>query len=293
VPKSKPALSVVIPCYNEQDAIADTVTRITDTLADTVPFELIIVDDGSTDGTSETLTGIAADQPALRLSRHERNRGYGAALKTGIAMADAEMVVITDADGTYPIDRIPDLLDAADGFDMVVGARTGESVDYPFIRRIPKLFLAGYASWIVGERIPDINSGLRLFRKSAVERYLHLLPNTFSFTTTITIAMLTDNRQVRFVPINYHRRVGHSKIQPIRDTLRFFHLILRTGIYFAPLRAFAPIILGFGLGFLASLFHDLFVIRDITDKTLILLTFTLNLGLFALLADLIDKRMRR
>jgi glycosyltransferase involved in cell wall biosynthesis len=223
---------------------------------------------------------------------HRRNRGYGAALKTGIRRATSELIVITDADGTYPNERIPELVGIAAGenADMVVGSRTADDVTYPLIRKIPKWFLRRWASWIAGQNIPDMNSGLRVFRKSVVERFLNILPDGFSFTTTITLAMLTNFYDVRYVPISYAARVGQSKIRPIRDTLHFCQLILRTGMYFAPLRVFLPLAGVLFLGFLASLGYDLFVARNLTDKSVLLLLFSMNTGLFALLADMIDKR---
>jgi hypothetical protein len=173
-----------------------------------------------------------------------------------------------------------------------VGARIGSNVKYPLIRRIPKIFLKRYASYAAGASIPDINSGMRVFRRSVAARFLKILPNGFSFTTTITIAMLTNGYEVKYVPISYAGRVGTSKIKPIRDTLKFIQLILRTGMYFAPLRVFLPFVGLLLLGFAVSLAYDVLVLKDLTEKTLLLLLFALNTGLFALLADMIEKRAR-
>jgi hypothetical protein len=133
---------------------------------------------------------------------------------------------------------------------------------------------------------------MRVFRKSVVERFLNILPDTFSFTTTITLATLTNRYRVRYEPIDYHARIGQSKIKPIRDTLRFVQLILRTGMYFAPLRLFLPVAGVFFLGFCATLFQDLFIRQDLTERTLILFVTAAQLAMFALLADMIDKRGR-
>jgi hypothetical protein len=173
---------------------------------------------------------------------------------------------------------------------MVVGARTGENVQYSALRKIPKWFLTRFAQWMARQPIPDINSGLRVFRKEIADRFLHVLPDTFSFTTTITLAMLTNRFRVHYEPIDFRQRLGKSKIKPIRDTLRFIQLILRTGMYFAPLRVFLPVAGIFFLGFLATLAYDLFVLQDLTEKTLILLVSSAQLAMFALLADMIDKR---
>jgi len=189
----KPAarFSIVVPCFNEEGAIIETVKAIREALAQAGVYELILVDDGSTDRTAALLAEAAANDDVLQVVSHDHNRGYGAALKTGMRRATSELIVITDADGTYPIDRIVDLVEVAEGADMVVGSRTAADVEYPLIRKIPKVVLMAYASWMAGERIPDINSGLRVFRRSIAERFRRILPNGFSFTTTITLAITT------------------------------------------------------------------------------------------------------
>ncbi|HLO48383.1 MAG TPA: glycosyltransferase family 2 protein [Kamptonema sp.] len=285
-----PVFSLILPVYNEEDGVATTLDRIQETLKSSeCKYELLVVNDGSTDGTRD----ILQSRTDIKVIEHNRNRGYGAALKTGIRYAKYPLIVITDADGTYPNERIPELVMLAMQADMVVGSRTGENVRYSNLRKIPKWFLVRFAEWITDCNIPDLNSGMRVFRKSVVERFLSILPDTFSFTTTITVAMLTNNYIVRYVPIDYHYRVGKSKIKPIRDTIRFMHLILRTGVYFAPLRVFIPVACVFFIGFLITLSQDIFVRRDLTEATLILLVAATQLGMFALLADLIDKRCDR
>ncbi|MDH3601554.1 MAG: glycosyltransferase family 2 protein, partial [Candidatus Tectomicrobia bacterium] len=168
-----------------------------------------------------------------------------------------------------------------------------EDVTYSKIRMIPKAFLRRFACWIAQQNIPDINSGMRVFRKSSAERYMNILPDGFSFTTTLTLAMLTNYYDVRYVPINYAPRLGKSKIHPIMDTLKFFQLIIRTGTYFAPIRVFSPLIVLLSIAFLISLNYDLVVGKNLTDKTVIFLMFTINTTIFTLLADMIDKRMSR
>ncbi len=290
---SGPAFSLIIPCFNEEDSICETVDQLLGYLADGPPYEIIVVDDGSTDASAAKLAEAVEHQPTVRVITHPQNRGYGAALKTGIRQSQAELIVITDADGTYPNERIPELVALAAGADMIVGARTGDNVQYSWLRRIPKVVLSGYAAWLARRRIPDLNSGLRVMRRGVVEKFLGILPDTFSFTTTITLAMLINFYNVQYVPISYSKRVGRSKIKPISDTLRFFQLILRTGMYFAPLRVFFPIGLLLGCGFLASLAYDVFILRDLTEKTLLLLLFSMNTAMFALLADMIDKRVAK
>ncbi len=285
-----PDFSVVVPCFNEEGAILETIAAIRRHLAEAGKWELVIVDDGSTDDSPRILDQAAAEDPALHVVHHSRNQGYGAALKTGIRRAASDVIVITDADGTYPNDRLPELIQLMDDADMVVGARTAADVQYPFIRKVPKAFLRRYASWLAGQNIPDINSGMRVFRKSVAERFMKMLPDTFSFTTTITLMMLRNRYIVQFVPIGYSARVGKSKIKPIRDTLRFVQLLIRTGMYFAPLRVLLPVSVMLLLASMGTLLYDVFSKDNLTDKTVLLFSFGLNTAIFALLADMIDKR---
>jgi glycosyltransferase involved in cell wall biosynthesis len=286
----QPRFSLIVPCFNEEGAIRRTLTELRSTLTAAGDYEIVVVNDGSTDDTSRILTECEREDPALRVVNHGRNRGYGAALKTGIRHAASDLIVITDADGTYPNQRIGELVDLAEHADMVVGARIADDVQYPLIRKIPKVFLRAYAVWIAGQDIPDLNSGMRVFRRSIAERFLNILPDGFSFTTTITLAMLTNRYIVHYVPIGYKARIGRSKIKPIRDTLGFFQLILRTGMYFAPLRIFSPLLTLFFLAFAVSLGYDVAVLGDLREATLLLMILFLNTTMFALLADMIDKR---
>jgi len=285
-----PDFSLILPLYNEEKSLVATLEHLQSILK-SVPCqsEIIVVNDGSTDHTGK----ILQQYPTIQVIHHGINRGYGAALKTGIRYAKYSIIAITDGDGTYPNERIPDLVKLANQADMVVGARIGANVRYSRIRKIPKWFLVRFAQWVTKYRIPDLNSGMRVFRKPVVERFLTILPDTFSFTTTITIAMLTNNYIVHYEPIDYYHRVGKSKIKPIRDTLGFIQLILRMGVYFAPMRIFFPVASLFFAGFLISLFQDVFIRQDLTESTLILFVAATQIGMFALLADMIDKRSNR
>jgi glycosyltransferase involved in cell wall biosynthesis len=188
----------------------------------------------------------AAEAAGARVLRHAVNRGYGSALKTGILAARHEVIVMTDADGTYPSDQIPTLLDELDQADMAVGARIGSHVRIPLSRRPAKWILGWLANRIAGRRIPDLNSGLRAFRRDWARQYFAVLSNRFSFTTTITLAYLADDYRVVYHPINYFARIGKSKIRP-RHFMEFCILVLRTAMLFQPLRVFLPLALGFAL----------------------------------------------
>jgi glycosyltransferase involved in cell wall biosynthesis len=229
-------ISIIIPAYNEEGAIESGIEEIKRVLNDKrIVYEIIVVDDGSVDGTREK-----ADKAGVKLVAHRENKGYGAALKTGIHAANHEVVVTIDADGTYPADAIPDLLANAEGYDMVVGARVGSNVHIPKLRQPAKWFLRKLAEYLSGRKIPDLNSGLRLMKKSVVEQFFYVLPSGFSFTTTITLALFCNDYSIRYHPIDYHPRIGKSKIRAF-DAYHFLLLILRTIVYFNPLKVFLPL----------------------------------------------------
>ncbi len=285
------ACSIIVPCYDEEASIENTIVQLETALAGQLEYELIVVNDGSRDSSGRVLAELQLRFPRLRVIDHVVNQGYGAALKTGIRAAHAPLIAITDADGTYPNERLPELIRECAEIDMVVGARVGPGVNYSKVRAFPKFFLKRWISFIAGREVPDINSGMRVFRKEIAERFFNILPNSFSFTITITLAMLTTFRLVRFIPISYAKREGKSKIRPFADTWRFIRIILRTGVYFAPIRAFLPLFLVLGAAATASLGYDVFVLNDLTEKSLLLILFTINAGMFILVADMIDKRV--
>ena len=293
---SDPWLTVIVPCYNEEHAIVAELRRLREVIAGLGRSEIVVVDDGSTDATAARLAEVSEAEragAALRLVRHASNQGYGAALKTGLRHARGDWILIVDADGTYPLEAIPELVGLLSEADMVVGARTAAEVVYPHSRRVAKWFLRFALRWFVGRKVEDMNSGLRVFRKDLALRYWKFFPDGFSFTTTLTLIALVNGFTVRYLQIKYHARVGKSKIRPLRDTLGFLQLIVRTGFYFEPLRVFLPVIGVVGAATAAALAWDVLVEHNLTDKTVILLLFTLNITLLALLADMIDKRSRR
>jgi glycosyltransferase involved in cell wall biosynthesis len=291
---SSRGVTIVVPAYNEEGGIEGVVERLC-ALDLGVPKKVLVVNDGSTDGTRRVLEGLKTRHKALRVVEHRYNQGYGAALKTGFGLAETDVVVITDADGTYPEDRIVDLLAAIDaGFDMAIGARIGVDVNIPLIRRPAKAALRHLASFLAGSSIPDLNSGLRAFRRDFVLEYRPILPNGFSFTTTITLAAMTNGHPVEYVTINYAHRSGLSKIRPIRDTLGFAALIVRTVLYFNPLKVFYPLTLLLSLVLLGFLAHDIWwePTPNLGDKTVLMFVAVVQVLTVGLLADLIEKKSR-
>ena len=287
-----PAVSVVIPVYNEIGALEQTVhdvVRIMDAAG--LEYEIILVDDGSTDGSREVMERL--ELPHVKKVHHETNRGYGAALKTGLKNAQFDLMAITDADGTYPNERLPELIAALGDGDMVVGARTGKNVHIPTARKPAKWALNELANRLSGTRIPDLNSGLRVMRKETVKRFLYILPNSFSFTTTITLAMLSDGRGVRYIPVDYFHRAGSSKISPIKDTVRFTQLVVRTVMYFNPLRVFVPISLALFLASFLVLVYRLVAGGGFLVFGIVLFVSAIQVLTTGMLADLIDKSNAR
>lgn len=284
-------LSVVIPAYNEERGIVPVLTELRGILTGAgVDAEIVVVDDGSTDRTAEALERSGLP---VRVVRNPRNLGYGASLRRGIAAASGDWILITDADGTYPAAAIPELLARAVGNDMVVGARTKAGAAIPLLRRPPKWVLAKLANYLTGTRIPDLNSGLRLMRREALAPFLSLTPDGFSFTTTVTLAMLTSGLAVSFVPIDYKTRVGSSKIRPIRDTLNFLQLIIRTVMYFNPLKVFVPASLAlFALSVGIFLYSTLCLGRLLDTTVTILFVGGVQLLAIGMLADLVGKRLK-
>jgi glycosyltransferase involved in cell wall biosynthesis len=243
-------VSLLIPAYNEENGVASAVIEAQKTLSALAEqqvehWEIIVIDDGSSDGTT-----TAAEAAGARVLRHRQNIGYGAALKTGLRRARFETVVIADADGTYPIAEAETLLRMLQDCDMAVGSRTGGEVNIPIERRPAKWLLKITAEFLAGRRIPDLNSGLRAFRRSDALRFMSLYPSGFSFTTTITLAYLSSDLLVNYHPINYHPRTGKSKIRPIRDTKNLFLTVIRSILFFNPLRVCLP--LGLALLFAAA-----------------------------------------
>ena len=293
-------VSVVIPAYNEQDSVANQIRAVHDGLiASGRAFEIIVVDDGSTDQ-----TGDEAVKAGARLLRHPVNKGYGASLKSGVLAARHDTIAIIDADGTYPADEIPQLLEKLLTADMVVGARTGEIVHPSGLRQPARWLLRQMAQRIAEQPIPDLNSGLRVFRRECARQYFSILSNRFSFTTTITLAYLADQYHIVYHPINYYPRTGRSKIVPWHF-MDFLILILRMSMMFNPLKIFVPLALFFsGLGVLKTIYDvfslfarssakgwDLLVQPVLSTSALLLLFVGVQFLMIGMVADGVIRRI--
>jgi glycosyltransferase involved in cell wall biosynthesis len=281
-------VSVLIPAFNEENGVGAVVKKVRQVLQKAhVPHEIIVIDDGSRDATAKR----ALEAKAIVVSMGE-NRGYGASLKAGMRQAKYPLIAMLDADGTYPAEELPELIRLSQNADMAVGARIKPNAAIPMLRRFPKWLLGKWANYLADRRIPDLNSGLRVFHRPIAARYEGLFPNGFSFTTTITLALECHGYIVKYHAIHYAPRVGDSKIRPIRDTLNFFSLVLRVVMYFKPLKIFIPLSGIIALGGAASAVLTRMNGQPMTGTTLFLFVAAIQVAALGLLADLLVKRGR-
>ena len=287
-----PVVSVVLPCYNERDHVRAELERITVALeASGLSYEVLAIDDASTDGTLTVLAEAAATMPHLQVIPFRRNGGSGTARRIGTLRARGEIVVWTDADLTYPNQRIPELVRMLlddPSYDQVVGARTSEEGTHKWLRVPAKWFIRKIAERLSNQRIPDLNSGLRAFRREVALPYLPLLPAGFSCVTTITMAFLSNQHDIRYVPIEYSRRAGRSKFHFIKDAYRYILQVLRMVMYFDPLKVLMPPALWLiGIGAVKAVVDMVRHPFYFPASTVLLVITGLLIGSMALLADLI------
>jgi glycosyltransferase involved in cell wall biosynthesis len=287
-----PHVTIVLPCYNEDAHVLMEVKRICAAMDGAgYSYELLAVDDASTDQTLQVLLAAEEEFPHLKVVAFRRNGGAGTVRRIGSQMARGEIVVWTDADMTYPNERIPELvrmLDTDQSIDQVVGARTTEEGTHKLLRVPAKWLIRKIAERLVNQKIPDLNSGLRAMRREVALPYLRLLPAGFSCVTTITLAFLSNQHDVAYVPIEYAKRSGVSKFKFVKDAYRYILQVLRMVMYFNPLKVLMPpalwlVAIGVGKGIYDLAAHPL---RIAQDTVLIFLT-GLIIGALALLADLI------
>jgi len=227
-------VSVVMPAFNEAEAIGGVLESLVPRAKEN-DWEVVVVDDGSSDQTGEIAKNCGAT-----VITHPYNRGYGASLKTGLLGCKGDVVVIMDSDGQHDQNDIPRLLEHIDNYDMVVGQRTkGSHSDW--IRKPGKFVLGKVANLLAGKKIPDINSGLRAYKKGLLLKLVHLMPDGFSFSTTSTVAYCSMNFRIKYVPIKVSKRIGTSTVSQIRHGFATIMLMLRLIVLFNPLKVFMPI----------------------------------------------------
>ncbi|MEV0581902.1 glycosyltransferase family 2 protein [Nonomuraea sp. NPDC050310] len=287
-----PYVTIVLPCYNEQDHVIDEVDRICKAMDSSgYTYELVAVDDCSTDQTLQRLQDAAPGYPHLRIRAFHRNGGSGTVRRIGTQEARGEIVVWTDADMTYPNERIPELvqlLEKDHTIDQVVGARTSEEGSHKMLRVPAKWVIRKIAERLAGQKIPDLNSGLRAFRKSVARPYLRLLPPGFSCVTTITLSFLMNQHDVHYLPIDYAKRAGTSKFSFVSDAYRYILQVLRMIMYFNPLKVLMPVALWLiVIGLVKGVFDVARYGFYLTSNTIVIFLSGMLIGSVALLADLI------
>jgi len=271
-----PEVSAIIPAFNEAEAIGRVVAEVVERYP---AYEVLVIDDGSGDG-----TGQVAEQAGARVVRHDWNKGYGAALRTGCREARGDVVCFFDADGQHHAEDIERLVAEIGRHDMVVGARTGGS-HVPLSRRPGKLILRVFANFLAGVEIPDVNSGLRAFKREVILKYLHLMPSGFSFSTTSTFAMLKSDRPVKWVPITVEKRIGRSTVSQVRHGLQTLLLMLRLTTLFEPLKVFLPVSGAFMFVALAFLAGNLWYGLGVTDTCVIMSVSSVIIFMMGLVID--------
>ena len=284
-------VSVVLPIYNEKGHLRAEIDRIRAALsASRHTFEIIVVDDGSNDGSQAELASIQG----ITLITHRRNQGSGAARRTGTTAARGRVVVWTDVDMTYPNDLIPELVDAMEGWDHIIGWRQTEEGTHKLLRTPAKWVIRKLASYLSETDIKDLNSGLRAFRRDVAMQYVHELPKGFSCVTTLTMSFLGNGYSVGFFPIQYFPRAGRSKFHWLRDTRRYLLQVIRMTLSYNPLKVFLPVgLVLLGLGF-AKLGFD-WAERDsrLAANTLLIFFAALQVITVGLLADLVVRATKQ
>ncbi len=278
-------VSVVLPVYNERDHVVAEIDRIKTALdASEFSYEIICVDDCSTDGSGEVLRGVEG----IRLITMPRNGGSGTVRRIGTRAARGDVVVWTDADMTYPNEMIPQLVRELAGYDQIVGARTTEEGTIKMLRVPAKWTIRKLACYLAQTDIPDLNSGLRAFRRDVADQYLHLLPAGFSCVTTLTMTFLSNGYSVKYKDIPYSKRAGKSKFHPVKDTRRYALQVVRMILSYEPLRVFMPVGLLLGLFGVVKTVFDIvrFADNHVSNNSLLILFAAFQVIAIGLLADL-------
>jgi len=275
--------SVIVPALNEQDTITKTISDLKNYLHQNFfdSSEIIVVNDGSIDKTKEIISKIEG----IKIINHPYNKGYGASIKSGAAASEMDWILAFDSDGQHRVEDIKRLIDAGQNYDMVVGAR--QTYKGPLIRQPGKKALHWVAEYLVEQKIPDLNSGLRLVKKDLYLKYRHLLPNGFSWTTTITLAFFKDCLNVNYVPIEINKRQGGKSTVKVSDAGKTLMLILRIIMLFSPLKIFLPASL---VLFTLSLIEMVIsaISFNVSKSAVVLFLSTILIFFFGLLADQIS-----
>ena len=277
-------VSVIIPVYNEEKAIGSVIDDINREMKKSGhPYEIIVVDDASSDRSAEV-----AKEKKARVIQRKINGGSGASRKTGIKNAAGEIIVMLDGDGTYDASSIPEMLSYFPEYAQVNGARTSEKGTYKVLRFTAKWLIRKLACYLAGTNIPDLNTGLKAFKKDVMAKYLWVIPNGFSCVTSMTLAFLVNDHPVKYIPTKYFKRIGKSKFRPFRDTVNYLQAVIRMITFFNPLKVFIPTgLFLFFAGVFILLFSYFFTDKVMDITTVILFVSSLQTLAIGMLAELI------
>lgn len=281
-------LTIMIPAYNEEATIGSVIDEVKSvTSKQNIFYELIVVDDGSNDKTA-----VIAKMHGAKVIEHPYNKGYGASLKTGAKNANGEYVMYIDADGQHNPQNIPLLLKEMSKYDMVVASR--QNISSTSLFRTPgKKMLSLLANYLAERKIPDLNSGFRIIKKKIILEFINILPNAFSFTTTITLACIKSGYDLKYIPVKMrYRKGGKSVINPFKDGFKFIILLFRITMLFSPLRVFIPISFFLGLIGIVHMAIGIIIFLKVPSLSVILILSATMIFFFGLLADQISM-MRR
>jgi glycosyltransferase involved in cell wall biosynthesis len=285
-PSDPVEVTILLPAYNEEEALPGVLEEVRSVMDQWGGrYEILVVDDCSSDRTVEL-----AQAGGARVVRHGARRGSGAGRRTGVLEARGEIIVMLDADGTYDPPSIPKMLEYFPVYDQVNGARTSEQGTHKAIRTVAKEIIRHLAQYLSGSAIPDLNTGLKAFKRDVMKRYLWVLPDGFSCVTTMTLAFLCNGHPVKYVPTPYRKRSGgHSKFHPIKDTANYLNTVVRMSTYFKPLRVFGPLSL---ILIVSGILLGLYNLNrpgnpTLEESDIILICTGLMMGAIGLLADLI------
>ncbi len=280
---NEPLVTIVLPAFNEEQAIAKVIDDVQSAMKTvSVPHEILVIDDQSDDRTAE----IAASKK-VRVVRRIIRGGSGASRRTGILEAKGNIIVMLDADGSYEASDIPRLLSYFPDYDQVNGARTSEQGTLKLLRTPAKWIIRKLACYLTSTDIPDLNTGLKAFKKDIMKKYLWVLPDGFSCVTTMTLAFLANGYAVKYIPTQYHKRIGQSKFHPIKDTASYLNTVVRMVMYFKPLRVFMPlagILIAFGI---FKSIGSLAFTSTLQESDIIIFMTALMVAVLGLIADLI------
>jgi len=270
-------ISIIIPVFNEAETLASLIEKIHELRL--ARAEIIIVDDGSTDGSAEIALNAGAS-----VIRHPYNIGNGAAVKSGIRGARGKFILLMDGDGQHKPEDIPKLLAEASSYHMVVGSR-GKGSKLRFHRYAANLVYNLLATYVTRFKVQDLTSGFRVLSRRDAHRFIDLLPNTFSYPTTLTLAFLRSGYTVKYIPIQSLYRSGQSKISLVTDGIRFLLIITKIATLFSPFRVFLPVSIFFFCAGLANYIHTYVTQGRFTNMSVFMFTTAVIIFMLGLVSE--------